>query len=170
MIFKRTLHSKIILPVAYEECLTDSGGGSDAATLWRVRMQSAHSLPLSKGEIVVFKTYEGTRAQRLYKVEADAYGQLLRSDNEGYITKHFASFSFQGMEKSIIVLEVHQDIQPSNILVFPQKDTGSRFDVNFKLADFGLAEIGRISLPGDSLMTKRRGNRMYSEKTLDDFL
>ncbi|KAF4340252.1 serine threonine kinase [Fusarium beomiforme] len=221
IIFKRTLHSKIIMPVVYEKRLTDSAGGSDAAALWRVRMQSECTLPIPKPATVVFKIYEGTRAQRLFKVEADAYGQLLRSNNEGYITKHFASFSFQGIDKSIIVLEyaeggslldflrqtnppvkssefcllwsrllnlfdslhilneiyrpppfsssshwsltgVHQDIQPSNILAFPQKNTASRFDVNFKLADFGLAEIGRISVPGDSLTTKKRGNRMYN--------
>ncbi|KAM0494684.1 hypothetical protein ACHAP8_008554 [Fusarium lateritium] len=40
---------------------------------------------------------------------------------------------------------VHQDIQPANILVFPQNDKASRFDVKFKLTDFGLAEMGRVS-------------------------
>ncbi|KAK7598514.1 hypothetical protein V3481_000140 [Fusarium oxysporum f. sp. vasinfectum] len=217
-VFKRTLHSRHILPVAYEACLTDSAGASDAATLWRVHMQSECTLPLSKAGTVVFKIYEGARAQRLYKAEAEAYSQLLRSNNEGYITKHFASFSFEGIEKSIIVLEyaeggslldflrstnipftlsefcllwsrllnlfdalhalndiyrptasphwslsgVHQDIQLSNILVFPQKNKSSRFDVNFKLADFGLAKIGRTSSPGDSLMTSNKGNRIYT--------
>ncbi|KAJ4125752.1 hypothetical protein NW765_001526 [Fusarium oxysporum] len=217
-VFKRTLHSRHILPVVYEACLTGSAGASDAATLWRVHMQSECTLPLSKAGTVVFKIYEGARAQRLYKAEAEAYSQLLRSNNEGYITKHFASFSFEGIEKSIVVLEyaeggslldflrstnipftlsefcllwsrllnlfdalhtlndiyrptasphwslsgVHQDIQLSNILVFPQKNKSSRFDVNFKLADFGLAKIGRTSSPGDSLMTSNKGNRIYT--------
>ncbi|KAF5590973.1 serine threonine kinase [Fusarium pseudocircinatum] len=217
-VFKRTLHSKHILPVAYGECLTDSPRPSGAATLWRVHMQSECTLPLSKAGTVVFKIYEGASAQRLYKAEAEAYSQLLRSNNEGYITKHFASFSFEGIEKSIIVLEyaeggslldflrrtntpftldeycllwsrllslfdalhalhdicrattsshwslsgVHQDIQLSNILVFPQKDKSSRFDVTFKLADFGLAKIGRIYSQGDSLITSKKGNRMYT--------
>ncbi|KAF4498672.1 serine threonine kinase [Fusarium agapanthi] len=217
-VFKRTLHPKHILPVSYEGCLTDSAGPSGAATLWRVHMQSECTLPLSKAGTVVFKIYEGARAQRLYKAEAEAYSQLLRSNNEGSITKHFASFSFEGMEKSIIVLEyaeggslldflrgtnipftlsefcllwsrllnlfdalhalhdicrptqssywslsgVHQDIQLSNILVFPRKDKGSRFDVTFKLADFGLAKIGRIYSQGDSLITSNKGNRMYT--------
>ncbi|KAF5690645.1 serine threonine kinase [Fusarium denticulatum] len=186
-VFKRTLHSKHILPVAYEECLTDSARLSGAATLWRAGT-------------VVFKIYEGASAQRLYKAEAEAYNQLLRSNNEGYITKHFASFSFDDIDKSIIVLEyaeggsllnflqstnipftldeycllwsatsnhwslsgVHQDIQLSNILVFPRKDKSSRFDVTFKLADFGLAKIGRIYSQGDSLITSKKGNRMYT--------
>ncbi|KAF5686286.1 serine threonine kinase [Fusarium circinatum] len=56
---------------------------------------------------------------------------------------------------------VHQDIQPANILVFPEKDKDSRFDVKFKLTDFGLAEIGRISTSGGKLATENRGNRMY---------
>lgn len=47
-VFKRTLHSRHILPVAYEACLTGSAGASDAATLWRVHMQSECTLPLSK--------------------------------------------------------------------------------------------------------------------------
>ncbi|KAF5549962.1 serine threonine kinase [Fusarium napiforme] len=200
-VFKRTLHSKHILPVAYEECLTDSAGPSGAATLWRVHIQSECTLPLSKASTVVFKTYKGARSQRLYESEAEAYSQLLRSNNEGYITKHFASFSFEDIDKSIIVLEyaeggslldflkstnipstldeptaschwsltgVHQDIQLSNILVFPQKDKSSRFDVNFKLADFGLAKIGRTSSPEDSLTTSTKGNRMYSKNTFED--
>ncbi|CVK84426.1 uncharacterized protein FPRN_01950 [Fusarium proliferatum] len=217
-VFKRTLHSKHIMPVAFEECLTDSAGPSGAATLWRVHIQSECTLPLSKAGTVVFKIYKGARAQRLYESEAEAYSQLLRSNNEGYITKHFASFSFESIEKSIIVLEyaeggsllhflvntnipftlnefcllwsrllnlfdalhalhdicrptnsspwsltgVHQDIQLSNILVFPQKDKSSRFDVNFKLADFGLAKIGRTFSPEDSLTTRTKGNRMYT--------
>ncbi|KAI3575843.1 kinase-like domain-containing protein [Fusarium oxysporum f. sp. albedinis] len=56
---------------------------------------------------------------------------------------------------------VHQDIQPANILVFPEKDKDSRFDVKFKLTDFGLAEIGRVSASGGKLATENRGNRMY---------
>lgn len=47
-IFKRKLHSQHILPVVYEESLTDSARPSGAATLWRVRMQSECTLPLSK--------------------------------------------------------------------------------------------------------------------------
>ncbi|KAG5759530.1 hypothetical protein H9Q72_012345 [Fusarium xylarioides] len=56
---------------------------------------------------------------------------------------------------------IHQDIQPANILVFPEKDKDSRFDVKFKLTDFGLADIGRISTSGGKLATENRGNRMY---------
>ncbi|KAF4962252.1 hypothetical protein FSARC_9641 [Fusarium sarcochroum] len=56
---------------------------------------------------------------------------------------------------------VHLDIQPANILVFPQKDKGQRFDVKFKLADFGLAAMGRVSQSGGALATENRGNRMY---------
>ncbi|KAF4439105.1 serine/threonine protein kinase [Fusarium austroafricanum] len=56
---------------------------------------------------------------------------------------------------------VHQDIQPANILVFPQKDKDSRFDVKFKLTDFGLAELGRVSTSGGTMATENRGNRMY---------
>ncbi|CCT63239.1 uncharacterized protein FFUJ_00135 [Fusarium fujikuroi IMI 58289] len=215
-IYKRTLHSKHILPVAYEDCLTDSARPSGAATLWRVHMQSECTLPLSKAGTVVFKIYEGASAQRLYKAEAEAYNQLLRSRNEGYITKHFASFSFDDIEKSIIVLEyaeggsllnflestnipfspdeycllwscllnlfdalhalhdicrptshwslsgVHQDIQLSNILVFPEENKSSQFDVVFKLADFGLAKIGRTFSSGESLIASKKGNRMYT--------
>ncbi|KAF5971616.1 serine/threonine protein kinase [Fusarium bulbicola] len=197
-VFKRNLHPKHILPVVYEECLTDSARPSGAATLWRVHIQSECTLPLSKAGTVVFKIYEGAGAQRFYEAETQAYSRLLRSNNEGYTTKHFMSFSFQGIERSNIVpvtlseycllwsrllslfdaLQVlhdisrsatssdwslvHHDIQLSNILVFPQKDERSRFDVHFKLADFGLAKIGRTSSSEDSLMTRKKGDRMYN--------
>jgi serine/threonine protein kinase len=63
----------------------------------------------------------------------------------------------------LIGARVHQDIQPANILVFPQDNPCSRFDVRFKLTDFGLAEIGRVSTSSGTMATENRGNRMYSE-------
>jgi serine/threonine protein kinase len=64
---------------------------------------------------------------------------------------------------ALTVTRVHQDIQPANILVFPQKDKSAPFDVRFKLTDFGLAEIGRVSTSTGTMVTENRGNRMYSE-------
>ncbi|RTE80701.1 hypothetical protein BHE90_004790 [Fusarium euwallaceae] len=62
---------------------------------------------------------------------------------------------------------IHQDIQPANILVFPHPENSipkgkTRFNVRFKLADFGLAEVRRVSKSGEILNIKNEGNRMYS--------
>lgn len=55
------------------------------------------------------------------------------------------------------------DIQPANILVFPRSDK-SRFDVDFKLADFGMAAIRRVSTDGTiAIDDMSAGNRMYCE-------
>ncbi|KAG6993534.1 Serine/threonine-protein kinase KSP1 [Fusarium oxysporum f. sp. conglutinans] len=56
---------------------------------------------------------------------------------------------------------IHQDIHPGNILVFPKVDGRSPFDVKFKLTDFGLAGMGRVSPQDRRLRTANRGNRMY---------
>ncbi|KAF5589677.1 serine threonine kinase [Fusarium pseudoanthophilum] len=56
---------------------------------------------------------------------------------------------------------VHQDIHPGNILVFPGTDSKSPYDVHFKITDFGLAEMGRVSAFDDALATSNTGNRMY---------
>ncbi|EWG35899.1 serine/threonine protein kinase [Fusarium verticillioides 7600] len=215
-ILSRAVHPKTILPVTYQKQLTQKRGGRNTATLWEVQVHSGESLTASEDQPVVFKVYEGTGAEDLYNAETDVYLKL-RTKNNKYITKHLASFSFQGERKYVIVLEyaaggslkdffkntpiparpnefrllwsrllklldalhvlhdlyrpdgapvwflagVHQDIQPANILVFPEKDKDSRFDVKFKLTDFGLAEIGRISTSGGKLATENRGNRMY---------
>ena len=63
----------------------------------------------------------------------------------------------------LTVTRIHQDIQPANILVFPQDVSRSRFDVKFKLADFGLTEIGPVSCSSGKMATVNRGNRMYSK-------
>ncbi|KAL9574011.1 hypothetical protein ACKAV7_001787 [Fusarium commune] len=56
---------------------------------------------------------------------------------------------------------VHQDIHPGNILVFPGTDSDSPYDVHFKITDFGLAEMGRVSVSDGALATVDTGNRMY---------
>ncbi|KAM5360453.1 hypothetical protein ACJZ2D_013731 [Fusarium nematophilum] len=56
---------------------------------------------------------------------------------------------------------IHLDIKPSNILVFPQSDK-SRFDVRFKLADFGITEMKRVSRTNPDMAIKNGGSRMYS--------
>ena len=55
---------------------------------------------------------------------------------------------------------IHQDIQPANILVFPG-DTGSPYDVYFKLADFGLTEVVRVTGEGETFPVNNEGNKMY---------
>ena len=65
---------------------------------------------------------------------------------------------------------VHQDIQPANILVFPEDGSDSPFNVRFKLTDFGLTEIGRVSTSNGTMVTENRGNRMYSEYDLGRLL
>lgn len=65
---------------------------------------------------------------------------------------------------------VHQDIHPGNILVFPGTDSKSPYDVHFKITDFGLAEMGRVSVFDDALATFNTGNRMYiSPETFANF-
>ncbi|KAF5628942.1 serine threonine kinase [Fusarium sp. NRRL 52700] len=56
---------------------------------------------------------------------------------------------------------IHQDIHPGNILVFPKVGARSQFDVKFKLTDFGLAGMGRVSPSDKRLVTGNRGNREY---------
>ncbi|RSL72950.1 hypothetical protein CEP53_000901, partial [Fusarium sp. AF-6] len=61
---------------------------------------------------------------------------------------------------------IHQDIQPANILVFPhppksQEQKESRFDVRFKLADFGFAELRRVSNPDEEFNVENEGSSMY---------
>ncbi|KNB20341.1 serine/threonine protein kinase [Fusarium oxysporum f. sp. lycopersici 4287] len=57
---------------------------------------------------------------------------------------------------------IHHDIQPANILVF-REEGNSAYDVSFKLADFGLAEIVRIDGgEGVTVPIDNEGNRMYS--------
>ncbi|PNP86647.1 hypothetical protein FNYG_00037 [Fusarium nygamai] len=56
---------------------------------------------------------------------------------------------------------IHHDIQPANILVF-REEGASNYDVSFKLADFGLAEIVRIGGEGVTVPIDNEGNRMYS--------
>ncbi|QGI85876.1 uncharacterized protein FFB20_10578 [Fusarium fujikuroi] len=57
---------------------------------------------------------------------------------------------------------IHHDIQPANILVFREEGT-SAYDVLFKLADFGLAEIVRTNGgEGVKVPIDNEGNRMYS--------
>ncbi|KAG5768528.1 hypothetical protein H9Q72_003994 [Fusarium xylarioides] len=57
---------------------------------------------------------------------------------------------------------IHHDIQPANILVFREEGT-STYDVSFKLADFGLAEIVRTNGgKGVKVPIDNEGNRMYS--------
>ncbi|KAF5716911.1 serine threonine kinase [Fusarium mundagurra] len=56
---------------------------------------------------------------------------------------------------------IHHDIQPANILVFREEGT-STYDVSFKLADFGLAEIVRTNGgEGVKVPVDNEGNRMY---------
>ncbi|KAM0233366.1 hypothetical protein ACHAPO_007060 [Fusarium lateritium] len=62
---------------------------------------------------------------------------------------------------------IHQDIQPANILVFPREESSrggnSLYDVDFKLADFGLTEVvWSDGGEGATFPTTTEGNRMYS--------
>ncbi|KAH7004105.1 kinase-like domain-containing protein [Fusarium venenatum] len=215
-IYQRKISCKLILPVTYGDELSEERGSRHAAKLWKVQVHTACNYVTPQDEPVVFKVYEGTHAHDLYEAETNVYLKL-HAKGAKYITKHFACFSFQGKQKSIIVLEyaaggslldffrnapqpvtpedfsllwgrlfklldalevlhdlyrpeepsrwflasVHQDIQPANILVFPAKQKDSEFDVKFKLTDFGLAEIGRVSNSGGTMVTENRGNRMY---------
>jgi serine/threonine protein kinase len=64
---------------------------------------------------------------------------------------------------ALTIERIHQDIQPANILVF-HGDTDSPYDVSFKLADFGLAEIVKIvEGEGAIVPVDNEGNRMYCE-------
>lgn len=70
--------------------------------------------------------------------------------------------------KPLTISRIHNDIQPANILVFPHTENSTpqgktRFDVRFKLADFGLAECRRVSMPGENFPVQNEGSRMYSE-------
>ncbi|KAJ4244270.1 hypothetical protein NW757_010629 [Fusarium falciforme] len=72
----------------------------------------------------------------------------------------------EGSSRNGFTMAVHQDIQPANILVFPHPPKSpprdkSRFDVRFKLADFGLAELRRVSKPDEQFTIENEGNCMY---------
>ncbi|EGU77538.1 hypothetical protein FOXB_11953 [Fusarium oxysporum f. sp. conglutinans Fo5176] len=56
---------------------------------------------------------------------------------------------------------LHQDIHLGNILVFPKGEARSPFNAQFKLTDFGLARMGRVSHVDGRLSTRDRGNRTY---------
>ncbi|KAH7194971.1 kinase-like domain-containing protein [Fusarium oxysporum] len=56
---------------------------------------------------------------------------------------------------------LHQDIHLGNILVFPKGKARSPFYAQFKLTDFGLARMGRVSHVDGRLSTRDRGNRTY---------
>ncbi|KAF4448819.1 serine/threonine protein kinase [Fusarium austroafricanum] len=206
---------QVILPVTYENCLAKESLQQCTMATWKVRTNSECKL---LDENLVFKVLEGTGAQGLCIDEADSYSLLHRSGNEQYVTKYFSSFSFNGIEKSVIVSEYakggslldmfqttnvpntlvercslwkglfsllegldalhdmrkassstnepisrwHRDIQPRNILVFPEDNRISSFDVRFKLADFGLHKFVEDSLCSDSWTSKEKGNRMYT--------
>ncbi|KAF4999923.1 hypothetical protein FGRMN_2161 [Fusarium graminum] len=75
---------------------------------------------------------------------------------------HILSMIYQQISaQQQTLVGVHQDIHPGNVLVFPKVDGHSPFDVTFKLTDFGLAEMGRVSPSDQKLTTGNRGNRMY---------
>ncbi|KAH7215358.1 hypothetical protein DER44DRAFT_855670 [Fusarium oxysporum] len=58
---------------------------------------------------------------------------------------------------------IHHDIQPANILVF-REEGNSAYDVSFKLADFGLAEILRLTQPSIEAAPESYSNyRIMSE-------
>ncbi|KAJ4317349.1 hypothetical protein N0V84_007406 [Fusarium piperis] len=73
----------------------------------------------------------------------------------------------EGDPANVFTAAIHGDIKPDNILVFPcaEKSTHGEhvgFNVRFKLADFGLAESGRVSKINGHIKIKNEGNRMYS--------
>ncbi|KAM6509941.1 hypothetical protein FALCPG4_017577 [Fusarium falciforme] len=73
----------------------------------------------------------------------------------------------EGGLNNVFTTAIHQDIQPANILVFPHPPKSprrkkSRFDVRFKLADFGLAEVRRLLKPDGHFQITNEGNAMYS--------
>lgn len=120
-IYKRTISPRMILPVTYDKQLSERRGGCHGAKLWKVQVHNACNsitpeviTPFTfnnclaansqKNEPVVFKVFEGTDADDLYTAETNVYSKL-RSKDFKQITKNFACFSFQGKQKSIMVLE-----------------------------------------------------------------
>ncbi|KAF5543011.1 serine threonine kinase [Fusarium mexicanum] len=198
-VYKRPLQPRTILPVTYDDYIKERRAGPDAAVL-------------RKGQLVVFKVYEGINSEERYNSETAVYGNLHDKPND-CIVKHLASFKFPHIHKFVIVIEyaaygslldymqrtpqpvtpddfalfwsrmfklldalhilsviykqnwshtgVHQDIHLGNILVFPGTDSNSPYDVYFKITDFGLAEMGRVSIFDEALVTFNTGNRMY---------
>ncbi|KAG5812755.1 hypothetical protein H9Q74_004112 [Fusarium xylarioides] len=216
-VYKRPLQPRTILPVTYGDYIKERRAGPDVAVLRKVRIHDQCNSVVPKGQLVVFKEYEGINAENRYNSETAIYDKLGKSND--CIVKHIASFEFQHNHKFIIALEyashgslldymrkvpqpvtpgdfalfwsrmfnlldalhilsdiykqnhyshrtltgVHQDIHPGNILVFPGSDSKSPYDVHFKITDFGLAEMGRVSVFDDALATLNTGNRMYSQ-------
>ncbi|KAF5707991.1 serine threonine kinase [Fusarium mundagurra] len=215
-VYKRPLQPRTILPVTYHDYIKERRGGPDAAALRKVRIHDQCNFVVPKGQMVVFKVYEGINAEERYNSETAVYGNLHDKPN-GCIVKHVASFRFEHNHKFVIAVEfaahgsllhymrktpqpvtpddfalfwsrmfnlldalhilsniyqqnhyphgpltgVHQDIHPGNILVFPGTDSKSLYDVHFKITDFGLAEMGRVSVVDNALATSNTGNRMY---------
>lgn len=59
---------------------------------------------------------------------------------------------------------MHLDIKPGNILVFKKPGTSNSYDVQFKIADFGLSRTRPIINGQPSPIDRDPGgSRMYSE-------
>ncbi|KAF4441567.1 serine/threonine protein kinase [Fusarium austroafricanum] len=74
-------------------------------------------------------------------------------------------FSLHSLSSSATKLMrgIHKDIHPNNILVF-EENNESPFNVFFKLADFGLAEINGDTGPSGLMEIKHGGSRMYFKR------
>ncbi|KAI8654030.1 Protein kinase domain-containing protein [Fusarium sp. Ph1] len=84
-----------------------------------------------------------------------------------YALHNLDKLPIEGEPTTDFTAAIHQDIQPANILVFPCSENSkaegdARFNVRFKLADFGFTEWRRVSKPDGHIKIKNEGNRMYS--------
>ncbi|RSM14862.1 hypothetical protein CEP52_001058 [Fusarium oligoseptatum] len=146
LIYKRELHRQQILPVTYLESLRDNAWGGDGPSIHKVEIHSECN----------------TMTEKAHKNIAMYYG----------------SFSFERTETRIIILEY---AEMGSLLKFFE-NTGlpvtaddfktfwrallklltGLFNVRFKLADFGLAEVRRVLRPDGRFKIENEGNRMYS--------
>lgn len=66
-------------------------------------------------------------------------------------------------------LRVHKEINPDSILVFPRGKGTSRFDVQFKFKDFGMAASGAMPASDRRLRLGNKRNRDYGKSLVTTF-
>lgn len=106
LIFKRKLHVRQILPVTYGKSLRDYAWVGGGPSIKEVQIHPECNAMTEANSPVVFKIYQGSELENMYKAEASVYKRLSeKSAAQETITKHYGSFSFDETDTRIIILE-----------------------------------------------------------------
>ncbi|CAI4215861.1 unnamed protein product [Parascedosporium putredinis] len=179
--YQRELDGRVILPITFLEKIGTWHRG-DPVKVWKVWIDGRCSdrtnatrtarhaatrpiTPPADGFHAVFKVFSADHdAIEEFNAESKAYRSLpneKETPSRNYILDYYGSFV-----QNSTLSGMHQDIQPCNILVFSGSgSSGNRFDLHFKIGDFGAAQIKRLRLKDGQLESKRHNNgkmnRMY---------